>query len=118
MIRAPPRSTRTDPLFPHTSLFRSDLALVVHRHRHPRAAAHARRAPPQSARRVRVGYILVEGAQSMNAVFHISLVAGAVALGKIGRAHVFTPVPNSPLVCRLLLEKKKKNKHHRNRTPL
>src|SRR3546814_10879641 len=26
MIRRPPRSTRTDPLFPYTTLFRSDLA--------------------------------------------------------------------------------------------
>src|SRR3546814_15498138 len=29
MIRRPPRSTRTDTLFPYTTLFRSD-ALVVH----------------------------------------------------------------------------------------
>src|SRR3546814_8510287 len=28
---------------------------------------------------------------------------------QIGRAHVCTPVPNAHLVCRLLLEKKKKN---------
>src|SRR3546814_10817749 len=31
---------------------------------------------------------------------------------KIGRAHVCTPVTNAYLVCRLLLEKKKHNKHH------
>src|SRR3546814_235807 len=30
MIRRPPRSTRTDTLFPYTTLFRSDPALVVH----------------------------------------------------------------------------------------
>src|SRR3546814_57761 len=29
MIRRPPRSTRTDPLFPYTTLFRSVLVLVV-----------------------------------------------------------------------------------------
>src|SRR3546814_3213577 len=29
MIRRPPRSTRTDTLFPYTTLFRSDLQLVV-----------------------------------------------------------------------------------------
>src|SRR3546814_2912152 len=29
---------------------------------------------------------------------------------QIGRAHVLTPVTNAPLVCRLLLEKKKHNK--------
>src|SRR3546814_20529415 len=28
MIRRPPRSTRTDTLFPHTTLFRSDYAVV------------------------------------------------------------------------------------------
>src|SRR3546814_2276909 len=39
MIRRPPRSTRTDTLFPYTTLFRS-LRL---RRRHPRHADHARR---------------------------------------------------------------------------
>src|SRR3546814_13050174 len=29
MIRRPPRSTRTDTLFPYTTLFRSDLALYA-----------------------------------------------------------------------------------------
>src|SRR3546814_7048750 len=29
MIRRPPRSTRTDPLFPYTSLFRSTLTFAV-----------------------------------------------------------------------------------------
>src|SRR3546814_1953654 len=31
MIRRPPRSTRTDTLFPYTTLFRSDLAAEQHR---------------------------------------------------------------------------------------
>src|SRR3546814_10603068 len=30
MIRRPPRSTRTDTLFPYTTLFRSDLVVEVH----------------------------------------------------------------------------------------
>src|SRR3546814_18775422 len=30
MIRRPPRSTRTDTLFPYTTLFRSHLQLIVH----------------------------------------------------------------------------------------
>src|SRR3546814_8946657 len=34
--------------------------------------------------------------------------AMAKRLGQIGRAHVGTPVTNAQLVCRLLLEKKKK----------
>src|SRR3546814_913960 len=32
MIRRPPRSTRTDPLFPYTTLFRSLLAELLERH--------------------------------------------------------------------------------------
>src|SRR3546814_2068680 len=32
MIRRPPRSTRTDTLFPYTTLFRSDLAMLLEVH--------------------------------------------------------------------------------------
>src|SRR3546814_3502134 len=38
MVRRPPISTRTDTLFPYTSLFRSPLALVVAGRRQHRAA--------------------------------------------------------------------------------
>src|SRR3546814_10713882 len=38
--------------------------------------------------------------------------ANPPASDEIGRAHVCTPVPNAPLVCRLLLEKTKKNSHN------
>src|SRR3546814_982505 len=41
MIRRPPRSTRTDTLFPYTTLFRSA---------HARAAHEAERTPPQPDR--------------------------------------------------------------------
>src|SRR3546814_5063413 len=52
MIRRPPRSTRTDTLFPYTTLFRSEVAVVGHEeqalgvgvesaHReHPRLGGH------------------------------------------------------------------------------
>src|SRR3546814_10448597 len=40
MIRRPPRSTRTDTLFPYTTLFRSDAELAEHR-RFLRQVAHA-----------------------------------------------------------------------------
>src|SRR3546814_5767942 len=43
MIRRPPRSTRTDTLFPYTSLFRSDVAEVVqgeHREEDERGWGH------------------------------------------------------------------------------
>src|SRR3546814_7406426 len=36
MIRLPPRSTRTDTLFPYTTLFRSQLIRQSHGHRHRR----------------------------------------------------------------------------------
>src|SRR3546814_21070073 len=41
MIRAPPRSTLTDTLFPYTTLFRSEAVIGQHvgAHRHMRAAA-------------------------------------------------------------------------------
>src|SRR3546814_1662729 len=40
MLRRPPRSTRTDTLFPYTTLFRSDLAVAGRLHR-------VGRGPPQ-----------------------------------------------------------------------
>src|SRR3546814_13093645 len=44
MIRRPPRSTRTDTLFPYTTLFRSDLEQAdVAGARHMRATAQLRR---------------------------------------------------------------------------
>src|SRR6056297_1426686 len=50
MIRRPPRSTRTDTLFPYTTLFRSRRR--VRRHavpgRHPRLPQCAGRPPPRS----------------------------------------------------------------------
>src|SRR3546814_1961656 len=51
MIRPPPRSTRTDTLFPYTTLFRSARRCRPDDHRLP-AAQHARRgASPRGARR-------------------------------------------------------------------
>src|SRR3546814_1110588 len=39
MIRRPPRSTRTDTLFPYTTLFRSRIAQAAHAQRHVDALA-------------------------------------------------------------------------------
>src|SRR3546814_5876305 len=100
MIRRPPRSTRTDTLFPYTTLFRSHrlwsiLAIAV------------------------IGLALI-GALGLNRLHdtlttdrmdktrNLAEVAyGVAARYQIGRAHVRTPVTNGHLVCRLLLEKKK-----------
>src|SRR3546814_3204958 len=48
MIRRPPRSTRTDTLFPYTTLFRSDGAGALEEHRLDRDHHHrARQLPSQ-----------------------------------------------------------------------
>src|SRR3546814_3459171 len=44
MIRRPPRSTRTDTLFPYTTLFRSTGRFSRRPRRHPRGAEPGRRA--------------------------------------------------------------------------
>src|SRR3546814_5358352 len=88
MIRRPPRSTRTDTLFPYTTLFRSGI-----RHFPESVLLHAAK---RSLRRptVEVGPLARPGSAR-----------------EIGRAHVRTHVTNAHLVCRLLLEKKKNNHH-------
>src|SRR3546814_1187761 len=48
MIRRPPRSTRTDTLFPYTTLFRSSLRPGV-------AAVHLGQSRPAAATRLRAG---------------------------------------------------------------
>src|SRR3546814_10183374 len=50
MIRRPPRSTRTDTLFPYTTLFRSQLSQPSHRRRSLRIALSgvARRYPAEA----------------------------------------------------------------------
>src|SRR5256885_12438953 len=83
MIRRPPRST----LFPYTTLFRSHLLSLRHRHR---------RGLPQEAGRHQVP-------------------AGVQEQFQIGRAHSELQSPCN-LVCRLLLEKKKKKTQHNHKT--
>src|SRR3546814_14809396 len=63
MIRRPPRSTRTDTLFPYTTLFRSSGALAGSRHRRgrrpprlvPRASGPAVTPPLDKLKIERVG---------------------------------------------------------------
>src|SRR3546814_13032108 len=87
MIRRTPRSTRTDTLFPYTTLFRS---VAVH------AAFEADDDQSEHARTHR-------GAE------HVERLVMTDAVGQrleIGRAHVCTPVPKAQLVCQRLLEQK------------
>src|SRR3546814_9330901 len=103
MIRRPPRSTRTDTLFPYTTLFRSlrhsflDLNApeLCRGHRSNRPFPTARRKRPARRRdRRRSREICIPRLIRWH-------------LRKIGRAHVLTPVTNAHLVCRLLLGKTK-----------
>src|SRR3546814_7909273 len=90
MIRRPPRSTRTDTLFPYTTLFRS-ASISPHT---------ATTLPSASTMAAATGWRLSTCAPRLT-----STIKGR----EIGRAHVRTPVTNAHLVCRLLLEKKNKN---------
>src|SRR3546814_7403454 len=89
MIRRPPRSTRTDTLFPYTTRFRSSGSDMAS------AAIFEPLATPGSQRRFCSG------------------VPNRLIGPEIGRAHVLTPVTNAHLVCRLLLEKKKTTEHQK-----
>src|SRR3546814_13674138 len=86
-IRRPPRSTRTDTLFPYTRS--SDLVTTVAEglaYRDRIAAA----VPPE---------------------LELTPLIVAYLTDQIGREHVRTTVTNAHIVCRLLLEKKKQALH-------
>src|SRR3546814_1646377 len=117
MIRRPPRSTRTDTLFPYTTLFRSgsgELDLVVESARQQDLVLECL----QELAFGDGGHVQAVGdAVVLDVVEQSRLEDGVV---EIGRAHVWTPVTNAHLVCRLLLEKKKQSYHpaHRRRSVL
>src|SRR3546814_5020504 len=97
MIRRPPGSTRTDTLFPYTTLFRSAAGGVHTAKRKQRGQA------------IRIEHAGDQKAQQRTLPRQPAQGAPKIAeAGQIGRAHVRTPVTNVHLVCRLLLEKKKK----------
>src|SRR3546814_6069920 len=117
MVRRPPRSTRTDTLFPYTTLFRSELdalrlgagtirdaaggravaARISEQHRRFEAGDEA-----LVAVRRRVG----EGVQRLGVLDDAADEIEAHIREEIGRAHVRTTVTHAHLVSRLLLEKK------------
>src|SRR2546430_10068595 len=97
MIRRPPRST----LFPYTTLFRS-LFPVLLAFQCPRSAGHPvvnRVRPPQGAALSDVGFRCGE--------------PGAFTfIADRSEEHTSELQSQSNLVCRLLLEKKKRNQHN------
>src|SRR3546814_3588944 len=101
MLRRPPRSTRTDTLFPYTTLFRSRTAACPRTISKDRVESVCRSSLSpsrawQSCPEARRDHQrrLVTFPQSLRSEEHTS----------------GTPVTNAHLVCRLLLEKKNKSK--------
>src|SRR3546814_2130941 len=101
MIRPPPRSTRTDTLFPYTTLFRSLPARhsrrarasgrTRQRHRPPlRTAGHARRrdGPTRLLPVAAAPAALAERARRRGHARNIGADAMSALVPKIGRAHV------------------------------
>src|SRR3546814_8255245 len=137
MLRRPPRSTRTDTLFPYTTLFRSqnhahrrtvqacavkpDLSIggakLITSDQIRAARALLRMSAEDLARQSGVGHSTIrrieaaEGVPSASAknlaAVQRTLEAAGAEFIQIGRAHVRTPVTNAHIVCRLRLEKKK-----------
>src|SRR3546814_5710526 len=102
MIRRPPRPTRPYTLFPYTTLFRSMFVWFVSH----RQCLDLLRCPTQPFAPL--------GKQ-------LTLAGACATVGpdhppEIGRAHVWTPVTNAHLVCRLLLEKTNIHTPHIQRT--
>src|SRR3546814_7064085 len=129
MIRRPPRSTRTDTLFPYTTLFRSGCRWTTP-HETVRCGADASDSSPSCRdgdmarvhhRKCRDASFAGMTIEASRGVFRPSVsvsggpntvpvraAAHRARPAEIGRAHVRTPVTNALLVCRLLLENKKK----------
>ena len=106
MIRRPPRST----LFPYTTLFRSFdifiLSILFFTALEPTSQIEHNTFYTKFIISITIFFHNLSPNFSIN--YH-SLFS-SVSSCKIGRAHVWTPVTFLYLVCRLLLEKKKKNK--------
>src|SRR3546814_4269882 len=112
MYRRPPISTRTYTLFPYTTLFRSwdNLMLGLRLGERPRVVVTTTPRTNAAMRRVKAapGVAATFGKTRENPWLPGDFVVAMLESygGKIGRAHVCTPVTNAHRVCRPLLEKK------------
>src|SRR3546814_7329152 len=110
MIRRPPRSTRTDTLFPYTTLFRSEPGHGARRRERQRSCLASLRFDlrPDDARQTRIGSAL-----------HLQQDVGIPDFKGVAgdrKSTRLTPVTNAHLVCRLLLEKKNINNKRKSST--
>src|SRR3546814_15274793 len=92
MIRRPPRSTRTDTLFPYTTLFRSDFQVKIQGHRIELGEIEAVLAAHPEVARAVATTVTAGGPHSKS--LHAFVVPSAHKAGdvpdpwQIGRAHV------------------------------
>src|SRR3546814_3912545 len=110
MVRRPPRSTRTDTLFPYTTLFRSAVIDAVAKVTHI--------APADADGRIIGSPVVAPGVIEYD-VGRLGLCAGITGARyttttevypdspRDRQSHVGTPVTNAHIVCRLLVEKNK-----------
>src|SRR3546814_6018176 len=113
MIRRPPRSTRTDTLFPYTTLFRS--FDVIEREGMRRARAELERADIAlvvlDARDPDAGRVELEAAVAGVPTPLWLLNKSDLLAGPDRKSTRLNSSTNAHLVCRLLLEKKKTQQH-------
>src|SRR3546814_9573954 len=129
MVRRPPRSTRTNTLFPYTPRFRSSAPDANSAH----ISSPYQVSSNSGAQRPRYAVRLLTSRSSIcrAALLPVALTTCGKSIStgpsaststlygdrspwispQIGRAHVCTPVTNAHLVCRLLLEKKKNQEY-------
>src|SRR3546814_20521411 len=109
MIRRPPRSTRTDKLFPYTTLFRS-WADKRHAFSPPQQLPDGwdptSRPWYQEAAKAREAIFTTPYLDTGTGKLVVSVASPVIDQGEIGRGIVCTPVPNQHLICRLLIEKR------------
>src|SRR3546814_8603964 len=107
MIRRPPRSTRTDTLFPYTTLFRSCSSSPGN----PWEPCVALMANPFAEALTRVPGDPSAAAPAMTSPSASNTPTFEISHDRRDRKSTRrTPVTNAHLVCRLLLEKKKQQK--------
>src|SRR3546814_4519401 len=93
-----------------------DMVLTRMKRRHRRADAVAVVDRLKSARpAIAIGADLIAGFPTEDENMFANSLALIDDADKIGRAHVWTPVTNAHLVCRLLLDKKKPNQEDNDR---
>src|SRR3546814_8686364 len=105
MIRRPPRSTRTDTLFPYTTLFRSCRVLIPAGQHEPAPDSRSRVAVPDARRAVRLHFVLAgardlapgRGCLRVRACGRGQGAAGRVAADRRMSTHFQPPVQGSTM---------------------